>query len=282
MKDKRGEILNVIKSRDWSVPTKDVLSELEECVSVGVSNGGLRDYKSKIGGAPDFVSGTGWPAENIEKKRWSFLRGKSIKTSTASYSFIAQIDMAELATLNLAENFPEEGLLSFFYSQKKMVKGDKPGDRYRWKVMYQDCDVKAAYPARFPEDLPEPFRYKESNVELSLSFTLSRYSNHREPLQINDFEDDFLVDLVEGEYVNQILGPACNIEGNQLPTIAHVTDYLDDFSGSASDWILLLQVDSVEESGMNWLNNGMLNFWITVEDLNARCFDKVWCTLQSY
>jgi len=48
----------------------------------------------------------------------------------------------------------------------------------------------------------------------------------------------------------------------------------------ASDWRLLLQVDSEERIGMYWGDCGRIYFLIRQEDLRHRRFEKVWLILQ--
>ncbi len=52
-------------------------------------------------------------------------------------------------------------------------------------------------------------------------------------------------------------------------------------SKGAMDWQLLLQVDTDDTIGMRWGNTGMLYYWISLADLQARRFDSTWLVLQS-
>ena len=50
---------------------------------------------------------------------------------------------------------------------------------------------------------------------------------------------------------------------------------------NTSSWQLLLQIDTDEEGpGWMWGDAGRLYFWITLEDLAARRFEKCWLILQ--
>ncbi len=51
----------------------------------------------------------------------------------------------------------------------------------------------------------------------------------------------------------------------------------------AKDWILLLQVDTDDDSdgpGWMWGDCGRIYFWIRRQDLAARRFDRAWTVLQ--
>jgi uncharacterized protein YwqG len=49
---------------------------------------------------------------------------------------------------------------------------------------------------------------------------------------------------------------------------------------SATEWRLLLQIDSDEEAGMMWGDAGRIYFWLRREDLAARKFDAAHAILQ--
>lgn len=51
--------------------------------------------------------------------------------------------------------------------------------------------------------------------------------------------------------------------------------------GEASDWRLLLQLDSDADADMMWVDVGSLYFWIWEQDARAGDFSKVWRILQS-
>ena len=50
----------------------------------------------------------------------------------------------------------------------------------------------------------------------------------------------------------------------------------------ASDWVLLLQIDSDDDAAMTWGDAGMIYFWIRRRDLDQCRFDKVWLILQCF
>ncbi len=72
-----------------------------------------------------------------------------------------------------------------------------------------------------------------------------------------------------------------------------IIDYCGDSTGyndpqakelksGASEWRLLLQVDTDDDAGMMWGDCGRLYFWIRVDDLRRRDFDEVWTILQCF
>ena len=60
---------------------------------------------------------------------------------------------------------------------------------------------------------------------------------------------------------------------------------IETLTPGASDWILLLQIDTDDrESGPGWMwgDVGCLYFWIKKQDLAAGNFDAIWGVLQCY
>jgi len=61
------------------------------------------------------------------------------------------------------------------------------------------------------------------------------------------------------------------------------SDRAKELRAGARDWLLLLQLDSEDQApGWMWGDVGRLYFWIRVQDLRARKFERVWMVLQCY
>ncbi len=48
------------------------------------------------------------------------------------------------------------------------------------------------------------------------------------------------------------------------------------------EWVMLLQLDSDDQTEMMWGDVGMLYFWIKKSDLASKNFDNCWMILQCY
>ena len=53
-----------------------------------------------------------------------------------------------------------------------------------------------------------------------------------------------------------------------------------ELEGGATDWELLLQLDSDDDADMMWGDAGALYFWIRKQDAETADFSKVWMVLQ--
>ena len=96
-----------------------------------------------------------------------------------------------------------------------------------------------------------------------------------------------------GSPSHRMFGHSANVQGDMQLEAQLVTSglYGGDPSGDndprakaleagSSDWVLLLQLDSDDRAGLMWGDAGMLYYWIRLNDLLARRFDRAWMTLQ--
>jgi uncharacterized protein YwqG len=72
----------------------------------------------------------------------------------------------------------------------------------------------------------------------------------------------------------------------QCQLVSHgITDEDDpraqELKKGAKDWRMLLQVDTDERIGMRWSSVGMLYYWITSSNLQARHFETAWLVMQA-
>ena len=259
---------------------------------------------SKLGGLPDLPPGSRWPA----------LKG-ALSTAPAPMSFIAQIRLSDLRHLDAAKDLPSTGVLSFFYDAQQQTFGDKPSDAAGWAVIYHDGAPVPAQLARLPapDDLPSEARFKACALTFEAEWTLPTDPSSDSPnLFINDDEQskyeallaDYPTPDDHATIHHRLLGHPNTLQddmraqcqrmleqkpgfGAELRWVQRPAPEKSGFStpgvsaSDASNWRLLLQVDSDENAGMRWANNGMLYFWIERSVLAARNFDQTWLVLQS-
>jgi hypothetical protein len=101
---------------------------------------------SRIGGLPDLPVGIEWPC-------W---RDKSL-------AFLAQINLAELASFACCQVLPKTGLLYFFYDSEQSTWGLDPQDRGSWRVLYAHAN-KAHDPHQNVPGLPAQAIYRPCTV----------------------------------------------------------------------------------------------------------------------
>ena len=150
-----------------------------------------------------------------------------------------------------------------------------------------------------PEDLENPLQFKEKFVVAHAGLSLPSSSCDVVcQLGLTEVEHDSLGELstaTEGAVGprHKLLGHPNVIQNDMELECQLVSNgvYCGDSEGyrskeaaalspGAADWMLLLQIDSDDDTGMMWGDAGMLYFWIRRQDLAARAFDRVWMILQ--
>jgi uncharacterized protein YwqG len=257
-----------------------------ECMILNYdSGGGERKIGScRIGGCPDLPKDMDWPTHD-EK----------------SLSFIAQINLFELSRYASKFGLPEDGMLYFFYDREELVGGFDPNDRGKWRVVYKDVSRNELDHRALPQDIPEQskfgYKYVTSALEASypdiLQFDLRKFGlskrQERKVFKVFGVYNplDKLTHKMFG-YPDQIqtdMQLECQLVSNGIycGDPSGYNDYrVEELAKGASDWILLLQIDSDLDIGMMWGDSGRLNYWIRGNDLRDRNFDDVWLIFQCY
>jgi uncharacterized protein YwqG len=250
--------------------------------ATAVDESELKIGASKLGGVPDLPPGAAWPV----------LKGQP-------QSFIAQIRLEDARQYDTAKVLPQSGMLWFFYDAQQQTFGADPSDRGGWQVLFMDGDLGKLQPTPAPSTLPAPSQFHASSLGFANEMTLSQQPQLEIPnLDWTDAEQqqyETLLWTFPGQADramphHRLLGNPDTIQDDmrlECQLASHgVTDINDPRAAAltegAMDWLLLLQVDTDElQSGMRWGNAGMLYYWITSADLQARRFDSSWLVLQS-
>lgn len=230
---------------------------------------------SRLGGGAALPKGLTWPA-------W---KGRP-------QSLIAQISLAEIFQFDSEGVLPPSGKLLFFYDSEQETWGFDPNDRGSWRVLFvaEDAPVDTYHDpglyrpvALIPSSemsLPpwESLWFESSGIGPD---SVDAYLDLRASLSGNDLIHKMLgyPDPVQNEMQME-----CQLVSNGIycgDADGHNDPRVDALRPGATDWRLLLQVDSEEDrAGMMWGDVGRLYFWIREQDLRRQDFDGVWCILQ--
>ncbi|MFL5629078.1 MAG: YwqG family protein [Ktedonobacteraceae bacterium] len=236
---------------------------------------------SKLGGLPDLPRGVTWPA-------WKGL----------PQSFIAQIHLADVRQYDTEKILPENGVLWFFYDAKQETYGENPADRGGWLVFFKDSDLDKLQRTPAPPALPRESQFHACSTSFTSELTLTQQPQLDIPGLAWTDKDQEQYDPIYSTFYEQsdratpqhrLLGYPDTIQDDmrlQCQLVSHgVTEQNDPqynaLAQGALNWQLLLQVDSDPQTGMRWASTGMLYYWITLTDLQARAFDHTWMVLQS-
>jgi uncharacterized protein YwqG len=241
---------------------------------------GKRHSTSKFGGLPAIAPDFQWPS-----------------VEGVPMAFVAQICLADISATPDLNDLPREGYLHFFFDVDQM-------DRSYYKDGFEgNRVVYDSNPTACP--LLEPpigaQRYQEKTVipQLGPSFSSFQRLGHRDwdlPLEVHDLRVQ-----LQGQYLpygprHQMGGYPDPIQNDNMEIYAQedfekiepqldVADNVLRYRKPAirlesSDWLLLLQLDSDQETSMEWADVGILYFWIRRDDLRKRDFSKTWLSLQ--
>jgi uncharacterized protein YwqG len=247
--------------------------------------GDLKPGSSKLGGVPDLPEGTAWPECN-----------------GVPMALLAQLRLQDIALYDPEGRLPKSGILYFFYETKDQKWGFDPQDRGHWKVVYYDGDLAGLRAAIPPNALPKESRFRVCRLTFSNEITLPSWDSEAiKRLKLSQEDCERYVAFPgascgEGQTIHRLFGHPEQIQGNmQLECqCAFHGLYMGDSSGyddprrpalekGASDWQLLLQIDSDEDNlGAMWGDTGRVYFWIRQQELKKRDFSNVWLVLQCY
>ena len=235
---------------------------------------------SKVGGLPDLPPDLIWP-----------------EFKGLPQSFIAQIRLAEVKPYDTEGVLPAVGTLWFFYDAKQETYGDDPHDRGAWQILFREGDLANLQRTPAPARLPDESRFKACSVRFASEVTLSQVPQ----LDIANYDwsdeelekyEDLVAHLTPPDqraFRHRLFGYPDLIQDDmrlQCQLVSHgITDEDDpvvqELKKDAMDWRLLLQVDTDERIGMRWSSTGMLYYWMTSTNLQARRFETAWLVMQA-
>ncbi len=237
---------------------------------------------SKIGGTPALPQKFTWP---------SF--------KNRPLSFLMQIKFSEINGNNMLKGFPSRGLLYVFYDQDQSTWGFEPGDRTSWRIVFIEDETTGVKNYNYPPGLGDQGKFNEKFISGNYIKSYPSIEDSRiYGLKLDDDQIEQYIDYINRGYNDKpkhLLGgypdPQQGDDMDLESQLASNGIYCGDSSGyntpkaktleqGRQDWILLLQVDSDDDTGMMWGDVGMLYFWIKKKDLEQRNFDNVWMILQ--
>ena len=290
MKDiSRDELYESLREMGLGLYAKKIVLLTEDCLRFNIeenADGKLPLGASKFGGSPDLPPDAIWPMYN-----------------ESPLSFLLQLNLEELSTYRCCASLPSSGLLSFFYEMETMSWGFDPDDRGSWKVLYTK-DLTKLQRRQPPDDLEEDYIWPMS-MPITFSEEISTPSYNSIALEQLKFTDDEMdryvehIEKLEGVNpeapapVHQVFGHPdpvqnemqleCQLVSNGINT-GSSEGYQDprvkDLESGATEWKLLLQLDSDDDAGFMWEDMGKLYFWIHENDLAKHVFSNVWMILQ--
>ena len=253
----------------------------------------LTPTASRIGGSPAVPEGFEWP----------YYTGSTYcepEPKTRPLSFLAQINLREIAGLDKEHLLPTHGVLSFFYELETMTWGFQPSDAGSARV-YWFPDESALTNAHFPEGLAQANRLPELAVEFRQRISLPSYEDYhggydavvydecRESCGASNDDCDGATKLLGyPDVIQSSMEPECEAvsrgysQGSPADYAKIPTEEKRDIQKKAEDWLLLFQMDTVRDGAFELMfgDCGHVYYWIKKSDLSQQCFENCWLILQ--
>ncbi|MEP2717864.1 YwqG family protein [Pseudophaeobacter sp.] len=250
---------------------------------------------------------TAWlPEREVLKKQRQYCE------TSQPLNFLAQINLSEIAASAGEEyDLPASGMVYFFYDDLEQGWGFDPSDAIGFRVLYS-ADMTELKQARRPSMFEEVRFYKEVALAGERRFEPCEFEGiHAEGLMLSQADREAYDDFFEHwndwrieRSANEMGGdPAAHklrgvpnlVQGPMEEQCALVSQGISFGDGTAydspagravlaqpNDWVLLLQLGSDAQAGMQWGDMGKLFFWIKKSDLQQCRFDRGWLILQCY
>ena len=223
---------------------------------------------SSLGGAPLLPPSQPWPVRN----------GQPLE-------FLAQIDLSQLPPTS--RPCTATGLLAFFYDATEQPWGSDAEDLSSAAIIHcpdpSICrqTLKPGTPPPPPLRLPVAFRQSPA-LAISESQEEAYYSHFRslpedEKEALNEI-DEALLETNPG--YNRIFSAPARIQGDMAPDLAVASSAYG--LPEDTEWVHVLQLDSVDELGWCWGDAGCLYFYLPLEDFTNHRFERPWVVLQCH
>ena len=271
------EILNKLKKTEITIFTKS--NEDNEILN-----------KSKIGGKPYLPKDFIWPYYQ-----------------ELPLSFLAQINLEEVKSLDKDNLLPDRGMLYFFYELETEEWGYHPESKGCAKVFYYE-DISNFSLIDFPENMEDDYKIPEFKVTFKSNISLPSYENFylflkehdtfkKQNILFKDFiplyDDIFIPDnnytklLGHPEVIQNPMEEECEAvtRGFDMGGVeSYPKQYQKEIKSASKDWILLFQMDTVETDDYELMfgDSGHIYLWIKKEDLKNKNFEDIWLILQCY
>ena len=271
------EMLNNVKKNEVTISTK--FNDNSEIIN-----------KSKIGGKPYLPKNFIWPYYQ-----------------ELPLSFLAQMNLEEVKSLDKDKLLPSKGMLYFFYELETEEWGYHPESKGCAKVFYFE-DTSNFELIDFPKDMEDYYKIPEFKVTFKSNISLPSYENFylllkeddafkKHDISFNDFIPLYDEIFIPDNNYTKLLGYPEVIQNPMEEECEAVTrgfdmggmesypkQYQKEIRSASKDWILLFQMDTVETSDYELMfgDSGHIYFWIKKEDLANKNFENIWLILQCY
>jgi uncharacterized protein YwqG len=195
--------------------------------------------RTYFGGRPTFAAGMSWPEIAVQGRKFAL-------------TFLGQINLADVARVARLESLPDRGILYCFLDTCIIMDGgledEKPELGPRWRVLFSGTNA---------------WHFKECGAPKNLMPSFGEASSFA-TLRDERFRTDEDLKRIRPT-IHQMLG--------------HGREVQQRVAQMRTSHIMLMQFDSDKALGWTFGDSGVLQYWISPEDLAASNFDNVMATV---
>jgi len=237
--------------------------------------------RSHFGGSPELPSDIAWP-----------LRGGM------KLGFLARLSLAEIQIALPIDWLPQSGALLFFYDMEKQPWGFDPKDRGSWSVLLvPDLAAPTEQLDEGPNGNDSPFPHRNVSFR-SIEVLPSLERDSMSALSLTREESDEYFNISDIPFSDmpkhQVAGFPAPVQGDSMELECQLVSnglYCGDSSGykgprvpsltpGATNWRLLLQIDSDDDLGVMWGDCGTIYYWVEANEAKSGNFSNTWLVLQ--
>lgn len=264
-------------------------------ISYKKPNSPLLPSSSKIGGNPAVPQNFIWP-------QYTGLVYGEKESKSRPLSFMAQINLKDIAELDEDNLLPKSGILSFFYELETMTWGFDPMDKGSARVFYFPNESELST-MEYPDEIEEYAKLPEYAIDFKKQISIPEYHKFEDVAEYD--WDDYNACSAEcgyecderGDYT-KLFGYPDVIQNPMEEECESVTrgyrrgspeDYAKipetekaDIKENANEWIMFFQMGTISDDDYELMfgDCGHIYFWIKKNDLKNCNFDNIWLILQ--
>lgn len=205
-------------------------------------------------------------------------------------SFLAQINLAEVKSVDRSNQLPETGILYFFYDCEEQPWCSESGQEDGFKVLYYDGNVDELTSTPYPEVTDEYFPLPTFKITFSERLTfpegIEKITSDEDNDKYYEFQNEV---LDETDFpLHMMFGHPFTIQGDVFEEVIHygsnekIDWHSEEMNDKSANQVLLFQMDSDEKLNLMWGDSGMIYFCIDKFDLQHKRFENTNHILQCY
>lgn len=268
----KRNMLDIKDSDQLFEPENGLEMDIENAITVSLVSEPCTLSDSKVGGVPYMPLDFKYPLDEREE-----YKGKPL-------AFLAQINFAQMPPL---KGFPSFGILQFFIGTDYLYGMDtenlalQAGFRvfFHRNIEREDRLLKQL-PVQVEYEAEAPIQ-KELKMEFTPAVSIIGWQDFRYEAEfLKAYQKEFPLTASFEEIPAEVrdkMEEVCNAGGSRIGGYPLFTqsDPRSDDNAYAQDTVLLLQLDSDSETGIQWGDDGVCNFFITPHQLEELDFSHV-------